>query len=243
MIVENRDGQKLGKLQDFVVDIPSGHVIYALVSSGHGVGPKRHLKILPPQVLSTATAKKGVLQLDIAYARWQHAPRFKMPDLDAVSGPEPKAQIYAYYEQPVNKNNRGELLEFASAIVGKQVANRQRELLGHFSDLLVDVTGQRIVLAIAVPVGQVTQNESLAVPLCRLRPTGDPHLWVLDASREMLAKAPVLDEQSWQKASIEGPGTIYRFPDGAYGDGSNRSAVEASKHACRLYPYVAFCLY
>src|SRR5258708_8563854 len=34
MVVENRDGQTLGKLEDFIVDMPSGQVTYAQISSG-----------------------------------------------------------------------------------------------------------------------------------------------------------------------------------------------------------------
>jgi sporulation protein YlmC with PRC-barrel domain len=215
MIVENRDGQRLGKLEDFVLDMQSDRVNFALVSYSHGLGLRKHLKILPPQVLSTATAKKGVLQLDISYARWQHAPRFKMTDLPALSGPEPKTQIYTYYGQSTHtpQQARGQNLELANAIIGKQVANRHHELLGHFSDLLVDVTGQRAVLAIIHPDRNFAQSGSFAVPLSRVRPADEA--WVLDISRKKFAEAPILDEESWQRESSAGAGAIYRFPDGA----------------------------
>jgi sporulation protein YlmC with PRC-barrel domain len=236
MIVENRDGQRLGKVEDFIVDTRSGNVDYALVSSSHGLGLRRRFHILPPQLLSAATAKKGVLELDIGYTRWQHAPRFKMTDLAAVSSSQQKEQIYSYFSQsvtnqPVHTPERHTTtghLEFATLIIGMKVANRQHQPLGHFSDLLVDLSGQRTVLAVVIPDRAIVESGSFAVPLSLLRPSGATRLLILDASRKRFADAPILDEQSWTKDSAGGAGTIYRFPDGAIG-AEHRSASEVSE--------------
>src|SRR5712672_481050 len=44
--VENKDGQAIGRLEDFIVDLQSGQVTYALLSSGGFLGLRKHLKII-----------------------------------------------------------------------------------------------------------------------------------------------------------------------------------------------------
>src|SRR5437773_8277766 len=67
MSVENQDGERLGRIKDFVADTQSGQVRYAIVSTGGillGVGS--HLKVLPARALSMATAKKDTVALELS---------------------------------------------------------------------------------------------------------------------------------------------------------------------------------
>src|SRR6266478_6279704 len=71
--VENRDGQFLGKIQDFILDPNTGEVRFVLISSGGWLGLGKRLKAAPAELLSTATAKKGVVALAVGRRRWQRA--------------------------------------------------------------------------------------------------------------------------------------------------------------------------
>src|SRR5438874_7674000 len=45
--VENHDGEKLGKIKNFTLDLQSGQAEFVLVSSGGIVGVGSHLKVVP----------------------------------------------------------------------------------------------------------------------------------------------------------------------------------------------------
>src|ERR1051326_1689782 len=58
LAAENADGEKLGKLKDFVLDAESGRVEYAIISSSWlGVGKRQ---IVPARLVSVITTKKGI---------------------------------------------------------------------------------------------------------------------------------------------------------------------------------------
>jgi sporulation protein YlmC with PRC-barrel domain len=100
MTVENRDGQFLGKVEDFIIDSRSGDVCYALISSGGFLGFSKTLRAVPAQILSTATAKRGVAALDVGRRRWDRAPRFKSSDLSRWNNDAYAAEaISKYYAQ------------------------------------------------------------------------------------------------------------------------------------------------
>src|SRR5260221_5305299 len=81
MKVEDYDGETLGTLKDFVIDMGPGEVKYALVSFGGLSGMVASLRIVPAQRLSMATTKRETLSLDIPKFRWKRAPSFKSADL------------------------------------------------------------------------------------------------------------------------------------------------------------------
>src|SRR2546422_6774899 len=97
MTVENRDGEKLGVLKDLIVDMPAGDIKYALVSAGGVLGVRSTRKIVPVQALSDATAKAGILALDVSTRRWKKAPQFRRSELRNFMEPERAAQISNFY--------------------------------------------------------------------------------------------------------------------------------------------------
>ena len=248
MAVENRDGQSLGRLENFVVDLQSGRVIYALLSSGGILGIHKHLKVVPPQLLSAATAKKGILALDVGHKRWQHAPYFKMTELAVIGLPAEKERIYAYYGQPSKLSDSpqaamasatvqkpGKLdrsrtvaikaqLEFATAVIGKNLLDRKQGLIGEVADLLVDVKGGKPSLVLISPNRLWKEHGNFAVSVAMLRRKGSD-TWSIDVTREMLAAAPSLNEQSWQTTDSSARSVIYRYSEGDLRE-FNRSASE-----------------
>src|SRR5438132_1626221 len=53
--VENRDGEEIGKLRDFALDMRTGRIKYAIVASGGFLGVQAKLRAVPPHLLSAAT--------------------------------------------------------------------------------------------------------------------------------------------------------------------------------------------
>src|SRR5205807_2137518 len=148
----------LGKIKNFALDMRSGEAKYAIISSGGTLGLGSQLKVVPAQVVSTATAKKGIVSLDISKSRWAKAPPFKKSNLAALSDPAWTKRISRFYSpstsstkgpsvavEPANSSasrsnpETGERrptttsvgsIHLASEVTSKEVVNRQQEPMG-----------------------------------------------------------------------------------------------------------------
>ena len=236
LIVENLDGEKLGKIKNFVLDMPSGRPRYVLISSA-GILPLRpHTKIVPASAVSTATAKKNTALLDIRIANWAKAPVFKKKDLASLNQPSRFAELVKFYsrstEPTPRKNPFGEAtggepnpkqtgdaakpdlpsgsLQLATDIIGKSVINRQNEGLGKVSDLVLDVAGQKPTFAIIPMGGFLKKGQTFAVPL-RALSSSDQDKLALDANQKIFDQSQPFDEKAWESASTSNAGAIYKF--------------------------------
>src|SRR5439155_522043 len=92
LTLENLDGEKLGKIKDLIVTLPSGDVRYVVVTTGGLMGIAAHTKIVPAPAVSLATAKSRTASLDISLRRWKDAPQFRGKETDFRDhlGPSPK---------------------------------------------------------------------------------------------------------------------------------------------------------
>ena len=144
--VEDRIGEDLGRVNDFVIDSRSGRIVFVLLTSGGFAGMGARLKPVPPAALSQATAKRNVLALALEPGRWQNAPTIDKSRLGAWDNPASMRAIYEYYGQPFlsptgrddPKEGAGRL-KLASDLVGQTVVNHRNEELGRVSDLTVDL--------------------------------------------------------------------------------------------------------
>jgi sporulation protein YlmC with PRC-barrel domain len=238
LTVENSDGERLGKIKNFALDMRSGEAKYAIISSGGTLGIGSQLKVVPAQAVSSATAKKGIVSLDISKSRWAKAPLFnKKSNLAALSDPAWVKRISHFYSQSTQARSMapepakssaslvstnpetGERrptttsvgsMHLAGDLMGKEVVNRQQETLGNISDLLVDLQGQRPAFAIVSADRWMNKGQSFAVPL-RALSAAVRGQFMLDANRKMFEEAQAFNEKVWLSASASNAGAIYRF--------------------------------
>jgi sporulation protein YlmC with PRC-barrel domain len=97
MTVQNNDGKALGTVRSLVFDMPSARVRYAIVSSGGFLGIRSHLRAVPAEHLSAATAVRGIVGLDLTEARWRLAPEFAASDLALLAQPARARELDAFY--------------------------------------------------------------------------------------------------------------------------------------------------
>jgi sporulation protein YlmC with PRC-barrel domain len=207
MSVENRDGIKLGTVKDFVADLQTGQINYAILSTAGLLGLHAQLSIVPAQALSSATVKKRTVALDISTVRWKDAPRFRKKDLQLLGERTREVQIYQFYGLPVPgpKAGRGTGarpkgdLRLASALIGRTVTGREGESLGRISDLLLDPGGQRPALAIITSLESSPGRRTYAVPLRLLSQAGSDRIRV-DATRATFERAQAFTPKAWQTA-------------------------------------------
>jgi hyperosmotically inducible protein len=236
--VENYDGDKLGKVKDFVVEMPSGRVDYVIISSGGFAGLDVVLKPVPAVAVSLATTKKNTVALADSKLQWEKAPTLRRRGVSLLATDARLRAIYGFYGQappgvgttqaakmpgapggPTRTGNetlasnpsvRPVSALLGSEIIGSAVVNRQRENIGKVSDLLVDFSGQKPSYAI-ISTRFAKIDRTFAAPLARLNaPVGNKI--VIDASREQLGQAKLFDQEIWQASRGSSAG-IYRFPE------------------------------
>lgn len=94
--VQNSAGEDLGKVDELMIDIPSGRVAYAVLSIGGFLGMGNKLFAVPWSALRVDEDKK-IFVLDVDKKKLENAPGFdkdNWPDMADVAW---GTQIYSYY--------------------------------------------------------------------------------------------------------------------------------------------------
>ena len=97
--VINLQGEKLGSIEDIMLDVSSGKVAYAVLSFGGILGMGDKLFAIPWGAL-TLDADRKCFVLDVPKDRLQNAPGFDKDHWPAMADASWASQVYAYYNQP-----------------------------------------------------------------------------------------------------------------------------------------------
>ncbi len=103
--VKNLQNEKLGKVENILVDMASGRVLAVIVSSGGFLGMGDELSAIPPTALRFTT-DRNTLQLDTSKEMLSQAPHFKANQWPDVSQPSYADGVYrAYRVEPYFTTN------------------------------------------------------------------------------------------------------------------------------------------
>jgi sporulation protein YlmC with PRC-barrel domain len=94
--VVNAAGEDLGKIEDFMLDVESGRIRYAVLSFGGVLGIGSKLFAVPPEALTVDTVNKRLI-LDVDRERLQSAPGFDKDNWPNFADPTLGREIYGYY--------------------------------------------------------------------------------------------------------------------------------------------------
>ena len=115
MTVRNNQNEKLGKVEDFAVDVQSGRIVQVILSSGGFIGIGNTLTAVPPEALHCDAAHK-VLRLDADKDKLKGGPKFEMSKWAEYSDSNHLAGVYGYYdEDPAFR-----FIQSGDAVVGGQ---------------------------------------------------------------------------------------------------------------------------
>jgi sporulation protein YlmC with PRC-barrel domain len=95
--VNNLQDEKLGKVENFLVDLPSGRVVAIIVSSGGFLGMGDELSAVPPTALRFNT-DRDTLQLDASKEMLSNAPHFKANQWPDFAQPTYAESVYRAYK-------------------------------------------------------------------------------------------------------------------------------------------------
>lgn len=94
--VRNLDGDKLGHIEELVIDLDSGRVNYAVLSSGGFLGVGDKLFAIPWDLLTIDTDNKDVV-LDLSKETLENAPGFDKDNWPDVHDRSWVGDVYRYY--------------------------------------------------------------------------------------------------------------------------------------------------
>ena len=103
--VNNLQAEKLGKVENLLVDLPSGRIVAVILASGGFLGMGEELSAVPPTALRFATDRDS-LQLDTSKEMLSSAPHFKANQWPDFSQPGYADGVYrAYNVEPYFTTN------------------------------------------------------------------------------------------------------------------------------------------
>ena len=233
MKVTTSQDEKLGTVDDLLVDMESGRVVQVILSSGGFIGMGSSLSAVPPGALHY-DATDEVLHLNADKAKLESAPKFDGDNWAEANSSKRLDAMYRHYgeERAFNFVDKGEnrrdaqssarqamipserlgKIQRASELIGMTVRNRQDENLGDVDNILVDLPSGRLVAVVLSSGGFLGMgNELSAVPPTALGFSSDRDSLQLDTSKEMMSNAPHFKADQWPDFSEpEYAGGVYR---------------------------------
>jgi sporulation protein YlmC with PRC-barrel domain len=97
--VINTQSEKLGSIEDIMIDVRTGRVAYAVLSFGGILGLGEKLFAIPWGAL-TLDADRKCFVLDVPKERLEQAPGFDKDHWPSMADEGWASQIYAFYNQP-----------------------------------------------------------------------------------------------------------------------------------------------
>ena len=103
--VKNLQDEKLGKVENLMVDLPAGRIVAVIVSSGGFLGIGDELSAIPPTALRL-NSERDALQLDVSKEALSNAPHFKANQWPDIGQPSYADGVYrAYRMEPYFSTN------------------------------------------------------------------------------------------------------------------------------------------
>ena len=203
--VLSSDNQKLGKIENIIVDLESGRVLYAVVGSGGILGAGEKKFAVAPREFSETQGSDAHLNVD--KAKLQAAPEFtKDISKDGELGKaEYVSSVYQYYgEHPWWEGKASATagsfnnVHKADDLVGMKVRNVSNEEVGKVANVIIDLPAGRVLYVIFAPDRNMDAGDNLyAFPPNAFTLGGDQKTLVTDINKERLAGAPHFTKNNW----------------------------------------------
>jgi sporulation protein YlmC with PRC-barrel domain len=94
--VKNPAGEDVGKIEDIMIDMPTGRIAYAVLSFGGFLGMGNKLFAIPWEALSVNEREKHFV-LDVIREKLERAPGFDKDHWPDMADQTWGAQVYTYY--------------------------------------------------------------------------------------------------------------------------------------------------
>jgi sporulation protein YlmC with PRC-barrel domain len=207
--VRSSDDQKLGKVDNLVLDLESGRVLYAVVGSGGILGAGEKKVAVAPGVFTETQGDN--LRLNVDKQKFISAPEFtKAVDKPAELGKAAFVKdVYSYFGQGLWWQGSASPSEGtfnnvhkADDLIGMKVQSVADQPMGKVDKLAVDLPAGRVVFVVLAPDRSLELGNNLyALPPNALTLGTDRKHLTADISKEKLGNAPHFPKDSWPNLS------------------------------------------
>jgi sporulation protein YlmC with PRC-barrel domain len=204
--VENKQNENLGEVDDLIIDLDSGRIIYYFVNCEMGKecivpasamflpsdAKKFSLNTTKDQIKAYAVEKKRLPEFgDRTYATQVYTHYNVKPYWDA-SGTKTTTTEHVWYRFPARWQK-------ASELIGMDVRNQQNENLGKIEDLAIDPDSNRVLYGVLSFGGFLGVGDKFfTVPWSSLRSTtADQKTLLLSVDKDRLKTATGFDKKNW----------------------------------------------
>ncbi|HVT90195.1 MAG TPA: PRC-barrel domain-containing protein [Tepidisphaeraceae bacterium] len=221
MNVYNEKGEKLGEINDLVLNGGQNQISYAVLSYGGVLGIGDKLFAIPWSMLEHKSLEKDRVFLNVDTDKLAKAPGFNKKQWPDAADTAYWNEVSTYYrsgeavparaEVPpnmspgianINGNVRQEKgiawSRKVSAVIGADVKNQQDESLGDINDLVLDTNTGKVQYAVLSFGGWLGMGDKLfAVPIQSLQTASGKETFILNVSKDRLKTAPGFAKKAW----------------------------------------------
>lgn len=192
--VFSSDNQKIGNLNNLVVDLESGRVLYGVVAANKGrVG-------VAPEIFTSTLPSNKELRVKVNKAKIEGAPQFN-GNVDTANGIGEAsfvAQVYQYFGQPAwwqgsTPANEGSFhnVHKASQVLGMKIEDVNNKSIGKIYDMVVNLPAGRIAYLVMSPNSSLNLGDNLYVlPPQAFTLSSDQKNLVSNIDQQKLASSP-----------------------------------------------------
>lgn len=213
MAIRNERADKLGKLDDLMIDMTNGVIAYGVMDTGL----MGELLAVPWNALTPNLAEKGAI-LDVEPEKLQKAPRFQKDKWPDAVERQWLADVYTYYGYPSYPGLTVVTVEKppvarATTLAGMNIRNPQREKLGEIETLMIDLKEGRVAYAVLDTGGLLGIGKKYhAVPWKAMTLEPIERVVVLDIDKAKLQSAPTIEKtQSTETADRRWLSQVYAY--------------------------------
>lgn len=198
--VRNAQGDKLGKIDDLIVDADSQRVYYAVLSSGGLLGVGDKLFTIPVNHFK-AGDKQDHFVLNIDKERLKKAPGFdsnKRPDLGKDSWRREVDRFYFTENKTGQVPTTGARLLSAKDLIGADVNDRAAHDVGEIEDLVVNFGSGRAYAVLDFDKAWSPDDKLVPLPLSAFMFPSRPDLDILlNVNKDKIDMARGFEDDKW----------------------------------------------
>jgi sporulation protein YlmC with PRC-barrel domain len=193
------DNQKIGKVDNVVVDLESEHILYVVVDADRG-------KVaVVPQIINATEGK--TLRATVGKQKIDGAPQFTrdLEKPDQLGQASFVARVYEYFgantwwkgSAPVNQGTFHNVHKL-NELIGLAVEDVNNQNIGKISNVVVDMPSGRLLYVVFSPASSLNlANNLYAMPSDAFTLSSDRKHLVTNIDRQKLASAPHFDKGNW----------------------------------------------
>lgn len=193
--VISSDNQKLGKLNNLMVDIESGRILYGVIGASKG-----RIAVPPGIFTSTLPGSDKNLHVNVTKAKLEAAPQFSSGEDKAENWGQASfaSQVYSYFGQspwwqgstPANQGSFHNVHK-ASQVISMKVENASNQPLGKIYNVMVDLPPGRLVYLLLEPDSTLNLGNNIYVLPPQTFTLSQDHKYLVSGiDKDKLAGAP-----------------------------------------------------